>query len=396
MRLIALVVLALVACGSTPPPVPRPFGSPGPLIAGHAALACLDCHAGADAAIDQAKCSACHRAIATGLHALPEMRRSACVSCHLDHRGAGFDALGWRTVRGGRDGFDHERTGWPLNGAHGRATCESCHATKTPLGRPTFLGAARACAGCHSSQPHGFERAAACGRCHTTAAWAPPKRVLAFDHGSSADARVPVTGAHEKVACVQCHPAGRFSLGFADPARCENCHQTPHGAKPYAAVACARCHDTSTFTAIARYKHVRFEPGASHRGVACARCHTAAWEVGVPSPECETCHAARAPHADRFKAFGRPAACATCHAATSVTWKPNAFDHTKKGRWRLERFHTNATCRSCHRGTTPADFERLGRGPDCLGCHEHSTVHADEDHPKGRFSNPECLQCHTL
>jgi hypothetical protein len=400
VRFAIVVVLALAACGSTPPPAPRSFVAPGPLIAGHAALTCIDCHAGASPAIEPAKCTGCHAAVATGkgLHASAIVRGKACSACHRDHRGARFDALGWPAMRGGRTGFDHDLTGWPLAGAHRSARCETCHTATSPLGRTTFLGAERRCEGCHADQPHGFERPAllACGRCHTAAAWSPPKRVLAFDHGAASDARVPVVGAHGKLACARCHPASRFALELPEPAACESCHESPHTERPYGAVACATCHSPASFALIARFDHARFDPNASHRGLACAGCHTSMLASRVPSAACESCHAAKSPHADRFKAFGKPARCATCHAPTTVgTWKPNRFDHAKQGGWRLERFHAQTTCRACHRGATPAAFERLPGGKSCTGCHAHKTVHADEDHPTGKFSNAQCLQCHT-
>lgn len=383
-----VALLALVACAGPPASGPRAFVAPGRLIESHAALACIACHADATPVVEQAKCQGCHAVSAKGFHASRQVSGKACASCHHDHKGADYDGFGWNSLRGGRAGFDHDLAGWSLEGAHVRASCEGCHRTRS------FLGADRRCASCHAAQPHGFERPEllACNRCHTTTAWSPTMRVLDFDHDR--ETRMPIAGAHGKLACARCHPANRFALQLAEPARCESCHQAPHAAKPYAARACATCHQPASFALIAKFEHARFEAGASHRGLACASCHTDALGGRLPAAACESCHAAKSPHAARFKAFGTPARCGTCHAPTTVgTWKPNRFDHRP---WRLDRFHSSSTCRDCHRGATPTDFERLPPGTSCLGCHVHRNVHADDTHPNGRFSNAQCMQCHTL
>ncbi len=424
VRQVALILLVACACGApTPAPTPAPkpavvaFTSPGPLIAAHATLACADCHIGATPEVVNDKCVGCHehgdlRARITagrGFHATPQVRGKLCVTCHLDHKGAGFDAIGWRTVKGGQRGFDHALTGWPLDGAHALATCESCHTARSRGGQRKFLGVDRLCGACHETQPHGFARREmlACDRCHGVAAWSAPKRILDFDHDDRKDARMPLVGQHRKLACSTCHPAALFDSPLDKPEQCESCHRSPHAGQVYGRLGCAACHGEQSFKVIAGFDHgerTRFDLGASHRMLACATCHTTKLASTAPLAACETCHVARAPHKDRFKAFGAPPACAVCHAPSTEfdpqarvkrrPWKPNRFDHGKHTGWPLTAKHATLTCRQCHRGATPATFEKLASGAACMDCHEHKAVHADAAHPKGQFTNAQCIQCH--
>lgn len=63
--------------------------------------------------------------------------------------------------------------------------------------------------------------------------------------------------------------------------------------------------------------------------------------------------------------------------------------------WQLTGAHAQITCRMCHRGTIPADFERFADGTKCMSCHDHAKVHADADHPNGKFRDADCTKCHT-
>lgn len=41
------------------------------------------------------------------------------------------------------------------------------------------------------------------------------------------------------------------------------------------------------------------------------------------------------------------------------------------------------------------DFERFANGNACMDCHQHKKIHADDAHPNGRFTNAQCIDCHT-
>jgi hypothetical protein len=328
--LVVVIVAGIGACGApTPSPTTRPtvVASPGPLVASHASLACSACHRDRSPLVNPAACSSCHAALGDGLHAKPRVREQTCTECHRDHRGASYDAR-WGFF-GGVARFDHALTGWKLAKGH-RVACERCHPSVAPS-----------------------------------------------------------------------HPRDRDPTGTASSptfrgatTACASCHAPPHAGTPYAKLACESCHvsaDGWTALAFDHSEKTRFDLGSSHRHVACANCHTDALAATRPSRACASCHASRDPHAGRFAAFG----CEACHAPSMgfvpgqspPPWKPNAFDHRKTG-WGLVGRHSQTACRTCHRAPGTTLFVPLGRGKDCLGCHEHFQVHAR------KYSNALCANCH--
>lgn len=112
--------------------------------------------------------------------------------------------------------FDHQSTGFPLQGAHARASCGSCHSG----GR--FLGVPRECDQCHrdggwvqgTSQPvYHIAAQGRCSDCHRENAWSP---VLWVDHDL-------VLG-----TCSSCHNNARIAGQPPDhivtPLECDSCH----------------------------------------------------------------------------------------------------------------------------------------------------------------------------
>jgi len=84
----------------------------------------------------------------------------------------------------GKGGFDHFSTGFPLDGGHENADCDSCHA------RGVFKGTPRRCAACHATTSRlGGERLppghiatnSICEDCHSTFSWT---QIARFDHNS--------------------------------------------------------------------------------------------------------------------------------------------------------------------------------------------------------------------
>ena len=91
-----------------------------------------------------------------GFHASGMVKGKKCESCHLEHKGRSYDLMGWRSIPGGQDKFDHKLTGWPLEGKHGAIKCDDCHKTRDKQGLRTYLGNDKLCGSCHKKdQPHG-------------------------------------------------------------------------------------------------------------------------------------------------------------------------------------------------------------------------------------------------
>src|SRR5215207_5744023 len=116
----ALVIgLVLVGVGSAPAFAQSDFlsSSPGPLSKEHGGLDsqndCNACHTGGKS-LSNDKCLGCHdhadlRArinAGEGYHASSKVKGRSCQTCHVEHKGRSFNIMGWRTVKGGEDGFD--------------------------------------------------------------------------------------------------------------------------------------------------------------------------------------------------------------------------------------------------------------------------------------------------
>ncbi|MFN7923612.1 MAG: cytochrome c3 family protein [Bryobacteraceae bacterium] len=191
------------------------------LAGAHAAVVCTDCHKPlqgftAKAArryhLEAQKCTECH--------ADPHRTTQSCETCHNIRQ--------WRELRN----FDHNSTKFTLEGAHQTASCVDCHrpsagAAKNKKPVPEFFHTPQDCSGCHEDI-HGGQFASGgaekeCSHCHAITKWS----AVGFDHGKTA---FPLTGAHDKVRCGQCHTGqiereGRTIRVYrGTPAKCRDCH----------------------------------------------------------------------------------------------------------------------------------------------------------------------------
>jgi hypothetical protein len=133
-----------------------------------------------------------------------------------------------------------------------------------------------ACSACHADV-HLGQVGAACDRCHAVDAerFAPSR----FSHAAASFA---LTGKHQAVACVKCHPpeTRAFPGGSGTAKRlkpmageCQACHKDPHLGQ--VAPRCATCHSTATF-ALTSYAHPGLEytfSVGSHDRLPCKSCH---------------------------------------------------------------------------------------------------------------------------
>jgi hypothetical protein len=190
-----------------------------PVEGAHAEAGCQSCH---PRTATPDKCGRTFGRVSARFGALPE-NGHACVPCHKDPHAGRFDQAKMPRTVEGRPGcarchqastfrtllrrFDHGPwTGYPLEGAHGKARCSACHAPlpkADPEGRTWERAVGRACADCHQD-PHAGQFAQggriSCERCHQNAA---VFKELKFDHQK--DSRFPLSEAHRKVKCASCH-----------------------------------------------------------------------------------------------------------------------------------------------------------------------------------------------
>lgn len=305
-------------------------------------------------------CRECHADPHEGQFA-DRVDKEGCVDCHR--------AAAWTDVT-----LDHDtETAFPLEGAHERAACATCHVRPTPEAPVAYRPVDQACDSCHLDVHYGqFATEGAttetgrtdCARCHGNQTF----DIEAFDHDRT---RFALGGRHADVACDRCH------VRAADgPVEVTRYRPLP--------TDCAGC-------------HADFHDGAFDDLLP----PSAASVVPEPaSPPAPPAHAAAATD------------CARCHAPSG--WRPAAFDHARVG-WALEGRHAEARCASCHGadlhaprdracGSCHADPHRGELGLDCAGCHEQTawtsrfdaTAHRSTAFPlSGAHAVVPCEECHT-
>jgi len=320
-----------------------------------------------------------------------------CARCHTEHLGPRFNIVKWEPSH---DDFDHRQTGYPLVGKHARVECARCHTAKnlSPAARKiirvrdpnhTYLGLSDSCTTCHADEHRG-QLNPDCSRCHGFEAWKP---AAGFDH---ANARYPLTGLHEKVACNHCHRMltadGKAyvqyrSLPFES---CSNCHQDPHRGAFQG--GCQNCHSTGGWKQVrpsSTFDHDRtsFPLHGAHSKVECYRCHKSSnFKEPVAHGLCANCHAPD-PHKGQF----REQDCASCH--TDDAWKPSLYTAARhqKSAYPLLGKHATVPCAKCHLPAGRDTQYRVKYGA-CLDCHQdaHGGQFAAAPHLN------RCELCHTV
>lgn len=188
-------------------------------------------------------CAHCHGDMERPGSAPPLRERPivyACDDCHADVHAGQFAGSGGRTgcdrCHAERSFLpphygppEHERSSFPLRGAHQAVGCRECHTDMRVNGKTVRRfrwERTPACEDCHRDVHDGrFERFArgGCKECHTTSSWSEVR----FAHDRTA---FRLTGKHTGVACYRCHtPEGRrlplSRWRFKDtPQQCVACH----------------------------------------------------------------------------------------------------------------------------------------------------------------------------
>lgn len=392
--------------------------SPGDLAQPHAFLEgmrkCLKCHNLGEGPSDE-KCLDCHKEIAVGIdngrgyhYRLAKVEKKACFECHSEHAGRDFQLVHWP---GGINNFDHQRTGYDLEGKHAGLKCRECHKAdfigddvegfgdQVNVGR-TFLGLHTDCLACHQNEHRG-QLADDCLVCHTNDGWRPAP---GFDHKKT---RFLLTGKHVEVACVKCHPKVerkdpafpdsdafvRYTgLSFSD---CTPCHKDVHEGNY--GLDCTRCHNTSGWRDIPAtafdHSKTRFPLLGLHTGLSCEKCHSPGEKKAPLAHQlCTDCHSDQ--HLGQFARRADGGLCESCHTVDGFV--PSLFtaaDHAGT-RFTLEGAHLaqpctachpveqsaggesyrkyvidDTSCESCHRDPHFGQFSRSSPAKDCTACH---------------------------
>jgi hypothetical protein len=387
--------------------------SPGPVSKAHQSISgvteCTSCHRLVTVG-GGLTCLGCHTEINQrltankGYHAAVVKRDNPdndCARCHSEHNGEKFQLIRWEPSE---EKFDHNKTGYPLDGKHATTKCKDCHNAsriQTPwkklikekdLNR-SFLGLSQSCISCHEDF-HKGQLSKDCQSCHNTTTW---KDTARFDHSKT---KYPLTGLHAKVACAKCHlPEGPnqqpkyTGLKFSS---CVDCHADPHHGA-FQKKDCASCHSTAGWKQIggisAQFNHdkTNFPLFGKHQGVRCEACHrTGDFKAPIPYKLCWDCHRPD-PHGGQFAKRKDRGECESCHTVDG--WKPSTFtvaDH-RTSDYPLEGAHAKVECAKCHIPEGVATQYRIKFG-SCTDCHK--------DEHAGQFAAPplsnRCESCHTV
>jgi hypothetical protein len=292
----------------------------------------------------EVECRACHGPFPNRPARFKNMAFQSCTDCHADaHEGQLTDARTHKTACEDChtvNGFlparyevvNHEKSRYPLVGAHQTTPCSQCHlskpalALKIPVAVTKQLKAQRRaqlfsfvqfqipgplnqCETCHQDAHAGqFKNGETllCSRCHKESSF----HDLTFDHDR--DSRYPLTGKHALAQCGQCHLPqkirGVTTIRYRPiDMRCASCHLDVHGGQfrnrdTGEPQACDDCHDTKAFKPAPKFihappftsyvldgKHVDVKCEGCHQDVAVAEGRVIRRYVGLPST-CSGCH----------------------------------------------------------------------------------------------------------
>jgi hypothetical protein len=291
----------------------------------------------------------------------------------------------------------HQRSRFPLLGAHRTADCSACHKSESLL---RFEPLGITCYDCHQANfvaarnpDHvlgGFSKD--CIQCHSINSFTWVSTNVKHDF-------FPLTLGHANLDCTRCHTNGGFTGLTKD---CSSCHLGTYNATtnpnhPAAQIptTCADCHTTNpgwkpaTFTIHNTY----YALTGKHATISCDQCHNGNYGNNLPTT-CVGCHqndynqTNNPPHG--AAQFGTD--CQTCH--TTTAWTPATFDHDSKyfpiysgkhqGTWTL--------CTDCH--TDASNYATFS----CIICHAHSNQTEMDNNHQGvngySYNSLACYSCH--
>ncbi len=378
--------------------------SPGNLTNAHAEFEgmsnCTLCHE-LGKKVSNSKCLDCHKEINSlvekneGFHSSNEVNNKDCFLCHSEHHGRKFDM-----IRFNEDDFNHELTGYELEGQHEIIDCRKCHVpdfienTELKKRPNTFLGLDTKCIACHDDFHQNTLSTDNCAACHDIESFTPAPN---FEHSKT---DFILKGSHEDVDCKECHELttknGKDFQQFNDIAfnDCKSCHEDPHNKRIKG--RCSQCHTEDSFFDFkgkGRFNHnlTNFTLKGKHLQVDCFSCHTKTSSPlvvfqennNISESSCVECH--EDIHDGKFSND-----CAKCHNERSFSSliTMDFFDH-KLTDYPLIGVHKKIDCNKCHEEGKCTDTLEFS---SCNSCH---TDYHEGEFIKTNFS-PDCKECHSL
>lgn len=374
--------------------------SPGDLTFAHAKFEgisnCTKCHV-LGKQVQNSKCLDCHTEInqlissGQGYHSSSDVKNKNCSSCHSEHHGRDFKIINFNP-----NSFDHNKSGFKLDGKHSQLKCEECHQTKFISNsifkkrQGTYLGLNTTCISCHEDV-HQNTLGKDCGSCHNTVKFKP---AAFFNHDK---AKFKLTGAHAKVNCNKCHQKEKLNgkdfqkfvgMQFKN---CTPCHQDVH--KGQFGSNCEKCHNVESFKAVNRnsfdHSKTRYPLEGAHIHVACADCHGKDLLSKPKFAKCTDCHKDK--HFGEFTVNNVLRDCKECHTVESFKITLYTIDGHNKLKFQLTGAHLAVACQSCHYKDQLNEWHFRNIGKNCIDCHQN--VHGNEITDKF-MPNNNCTSCH--
>jgi predicted CXXCH cytochrome family protein len=343
-----------------------------PLVGQHTSLNCRQCHKTLVFKEAKSECFDCH----SDIH-----QSTVGVECSRCHTPKSWLVNNISDI--------HQRSRFPLVGAHRNADCIQCHKSES-MARFDVPGIN--CIDCHRES-----YVAATNPNHVQAGY--PQDCL-FCHpmnsfqwtGSGFNHSVfPLDQGHSLAKCSDCHKTGNYTSAKTD---CYSCHQqdyltsrAPDHSASKIPTNCLDCHTKSPGWKPVLFNHNSFPLTLGHAVPACIDCHKGGNYTSTPT-DCYSCHqqdylAAKVPDHNTSK-FST--ACQNCHTMLPG-WKPTTFNHTG---FPLTLGHAIPACIDCHKNGNYAAIPT-----DCYSCHQ--TNYTASTNPNHIASNipTACATCHT-
>ncbi len=296
----------------------------------------------------------------------------ACFACHPTGTSEGS--------------FDHNKSVFPLTGAHTTTACADCHTSG-------YAGTPNACASCHttnynqSTNPNHKTNGIAndCATCHTTApGWKPATYPV---HSNLSGVHIPIAN-----DCAKCHNGSYLVI----PKICSDCHTpdynqatNPNHITSQFSKTCETCHSQTAWVPSTFNHNNTYPLTGAHAAIAsnCTQCHPNGY-ANTPNT-CAGCHQPDYNQSvnPNHSALNIPNSCATCHT-TNPGWQPATFA-IHNNYYVLAGAHIQVACVTCHNGNytnTPNT---------CAGC--HMTDYNQTTNPKHATAQfpVTCADCHS-
>ena len=342
----------------------------------HRVVNCASCHLDLKFSNAQSDCNSCHKDIHQNTTS------SDCSSCHKPDS--------W--LISNRNEL-HQKSRFPLLGAHLKADCIQCHSGYPNL---NFATLGINCIDCHQSNylstqnPNhslaGFSTN--CLDCHSLLQDKWSAEIFAHNF-------FPLTGGHKLQSCFSCHQTGGNFKGLSTD--CYSCHQNdyvvttnpPHTTNNFP-TNCKQCHRVQGWKP-ASFDHsaTQFPLTGAHVNTDCSSCHKNGY-TALPT-SCVSCHQTNfnSTTNPNHSALSLSSDCQNCHS-TNPGWKPALFS-IHNNYYQLIGAHAQIanSCASCHN----SNYNNTPNS--CYGCHQSDyTNTTNPPHQTSQFPT-DCSPCHT-